>query len=459
MNKLIALILFFLPFQTQWIVREGMVRGEVWQYGTIGIFAVDILIVGIALIGSWNAWRSSGPRGIVRLNQLGVIGWWIIPLLASVLLSIIAAQDKGVAWLHAFWVVEAIALGWSVFYTQHRRLAQIAFCAGAVFQAVIGLWQFFSQSTVASSLLGIAVHPVWQGGTSVVELAGERWLRAYAGLPHPNIFGGYMAIAIILLVGLIVIEAQIHVRRVLLVMLVVLSAGLSVSFSRSALISVGVGLAILWVLCFRYCESRPLVGAWQSTRRTVFDRFALLAMTTTIILLSFFVVLVPYRALFEARVEHSARLEQQSISERERQYRQAWEMIRTQRWMRSGGYRGVAGVGNYTLTVSNAHPEIPLYNVQPVHNVFVLIAAETHSSALIWLGFILYYCVKRALGITPLSSFKRHLWKQLQDPRSALPLALLGALVPLLLLDHYLWSLHTGLLLFVVSIGFISRDA
>lgn len=445
MNKLIALILFFLPFQTQWIVRAGMVRGEGWQYGTIGIFAVDILIACITLIEGWKVWHSPEPRGILRLNKIGVIGWWIAAFVISVLLSIIVAQDKSVAWLHAIWVVEAMALGCIIAHTTNRRSAQIAFCVGSVVQAVLGLWQFFSQSTIASSLLGIAAHPVWEGGTSVIELAGERWLRAYAGFSHPNVFGGWMVIAIIFIVDLIVSESRVIVRRILLGMLILLSAGLGVSFSRSAWIALLVGMVVIGILRFRHCEPQGGVAIQKYNKK--------LFACSAIIGISIIAVLFPYRALLVTRVQHSARLEQLSLNERTQQYDQAWEILRTQSWIKGRGLQGVAGAGNYTLEVATRHPDLPIWNVQPVHNVFVLIASEMHASSLIWLVLIFYYCLKRALGITPLSSFKRHVWKQLRDPQSALPLALLTALIPLLLLDHYLWSLHTGLLLVGVTLG------
>ncbi len=446
---ILLLLLFFLPFQTQWILRSGMLRGEQWQYGTIGIFAVDILIVVLALIDGWKAFNDGGPKGILLLRKFGTIGWWIAALFACILFSIVPSQDKAVAWLHTFWVAEAIALGCIIAHATKDRLMRIAFCVGSVFQAFIGLWQFFTQSTIASSLLGVAAHPIWGGGTSVIEIAGERWLRAYAGFPHPNFFGGYMAGAMVILVGLIVSETRIQARRIFLGMLVVLSAGLAVSFSRSAMLAVGVGITILALLSTLRHGRHTSLGQSEGKK---------LLLSFGIILISIITVLFPYRALFQTRVEHSTRLEQLSLNEREQQYAQAWELIRAQRWGRAAGYRGVTGIGNYTNAVSGRHPELPAWNIQPVHNAFVLMAAEIHGSSLIWVLLILYYCLKRALGITPLSSFKRHFWKQLRDPQSALPLALLGTLLLLLLFDHYLWSLHTGLLLWGTAFGFIVGD-
>ena len=447
MEKFIILILFLLPVQTQWILHEGMLRGELWQYGAIGIFGVDILIMLLVIGEAWKIFALPGPRGILMARKLGTIGWWVVAFFLSVLFSVIPAQDTAVAWLHTCWVAEAIAMGCIIAHAPKSRLMQAIFCSGSVVQAVLGLWQFFTQSTIASSLLGLAAHPIWEGGTSVVESDGGRWLRAYAGFPHPNFFGGWMAIAIVLTVGLVLSESRVKVRGLLLTMLVALSGGLAASLSRSAWIAVGVGLVILFVLRFRQCEPQGGV-AIQNFNKKLFA-------SIVIIFISMGAILLPYHSLLQTRVEHSARLEQRSLNEREQQYAQAWELVRAQRWGRGEGYRGVTGIGNYTLAVSNRHSAIPIFSVQPVHNAFVLMAAETHTGSLIWVFLIFYYCLKRALGITPLSSFRRHWYKQLHDPRCALPLALLGALVPLLLLDHYLWSLHTGLLLWGVTMGWV----
>ena len=51
----------------------------------------------------------------------------------------------------------------------------------------------------------MAVHKAEELGTSVVETVGadglgERWLRAYGGLDHPNILGGILAVALLLFI-------------------------------------------------------------------------------------------------------------------------------------------------------------------------------------------------------------------------------------------------------------------
>ena len=78
--------------------------------------------------------------------------------------------------------------------------------AGAFLQACLGIYQFFTQSSFACKWLGMASHNAQDLGVSVIEtLSGERWLRAYGGLDHPNIFGGFLCFSILILISFFII--------------------------------------------------------------------------------------------------------------------------------------------------------------------------------------------------------------------------------------------------------------
>jgi len=48
-------VLFFLPLQTVYLLREPMIGGEKWQYGTMGIYATDILLILVLVLGAYCA--------------------------------------------------------------------------------------------------------------------------------------------------------------------------------------------------------------------------------------------------------------------------------------------------------------------------------------------------------------------------------------------------------------------
>ncbi len=53
-RNILLLFFFLLPLQTVYLLREPMIGGEKWQYGTLGIYVTDILLV---LILGWYGVR------------------------------------------------------------------------------------------------------------------------------------------------------------------------------------------------------------------------------------------------------------------------------------------------------------------------------------------------------------------------------------------------------------------
>ncbi len=337
----------------------------------------------------------------------------------------------------------AVLYGLLVRAAPYRRLMRWSFVTGLLTQACLGLAQFFMQNSFSARLLGMVSHPVWAGGSAVVETLNGRWLRAYGALPHPNVFGGYMAIGALLVVACIFETRAEHTfgdalkNGGLYVLLVALLTGLMVSFSRSAFLAFVCGLGVMTVIRLKQCSadttdssSEPaalragvIFGGKASWRRIgmVWLCFAsVLGMT---------VALAPDISL--TRVEAQTRLEQQSITDRIVSYHVAFEVAR-KRW-------GVGtGVGGYTAELYAMNPSRPGWEYQPVHNAFMLAFFEMGLvMALAALWFFLPWFFS--------------LWRT----RTRYTAGLLCVLSILALFDHYVWSLWSGVLLCAVVMGVI----
>ncbi len=107
-------------------------------------------------------------------------------------------------------------------------------------QAGIGIAQFVNQATFGLTDLGeVLVRPEWSGA-SVITVGGWRILRAYGLTQHPNVLGGFLAVATLVGAGLVL--SQRGRRSVLAIALTGLNfAGLLFSFSRSAWVGLAVG--------------------------------------------------------------------------------------------------------------------------------------------------------------------------------------------------------------------------
>ncbi len=298
--------------------------------------------------------------------------------------------------------------------------------AGAV-QAVFGIYQFFAQQVFASKWFGLAAHQPEVLGDLVVETSSGRWLRAYGSFPHPNILAGFLVVCLLVLIGLIItrgIEKKKTLVSILLstTSLVLMTFGLIVTFSRSAWLALGLTLLILLA-----------IYTWQKDKLRI-------KMTSIIII---WILLVTVGSIFllpdlwQVRLT-GGRLEAKSSSERINYYSQAKELIGDY-W-----YQGT-GIGSYTAGLYNRDTSKEAWDYQPVHNIYLLIAAEAGVfGGLVFLLIIFkFFHSIINYGLGKLKENSELLFVSL----SFLALLVIG------LFDHYLWSLSFGLLFFWLVFG------
>lgn len=405
-NALVYVALFFLPWQTRWMYRDLTIGGETWEYGRLSLYAVEMLVfAAMALRG-----RPRLPAAVLP---------FVRPMLLFAGVALISASFSRSVTL-ALAALPHLAAAGALFFlvaderTRPRRAAW-AFSLGLLGPCAIAWWQVASGASPAASWLGLAAHNAAELGQSVVGTENGRVLRGYGTFPHPNVFGGYLAVGLIALARLSGGARSAGTRLLYAAPAAVLSATLIVTFSRSAWLGAAVGF-----LAFA-------VGAWRSrrvpTRRAL--PFALLAAGAALATLAAFHV----PAL--TRLQPAARLEAASIAERAQGYAAFADLFPA-----SAAF-GV-GPGNYTLALAVLYPGVPAWSYQPLHNAPLLLLAE--------LGL---------LALLPAVIFLRAIAAFLRASPTTLPfsVAFLAALVPPAFLDHYLWSLWPGLALASVTIA------
>ena len=82
----------------------------------------------------------------------------------------------------------------------------------------------------------------------------------------------------------------------------------------------------------------------------------------------------------------------------------------------------------------------PSWHYQPTHNVFLLIWAEVGILGLLAIAVLFFIIIKKFI---------------IHDDWQALPVLL--ALIVIMLVDHWLWSLHFGVLFFWLVLGMIIK--
>lgn len=445
-NWLIYLIIFFLPVQTRWIISRGTVGGNLSEYATYSGYGLDILIGGLFLlvivnfIISAQQWRDFFPP-----NHSVTVAITVFCLIVAISVSL--ANDKLLALYYLGRLIEVVFLGVVIRQSGiNLRKAVAVFIAAAFLQSLLAFCQFFTQYGFAAKWLGMAVHDPKELGTSVVEAGDSRYLRAYGSLPHPNILGGFLAVAYLFLLGISynfrkklvknVCDKQQKIWQSVLIYgaMPIIFGGIMLTFSRSAWIGLAGGLIGAWILLIikkiksRHWEKLELINLFLFT-------------VYTIIFFGFFALILNEPVL--ARLKSEGRLEEKSIGERELSLSDSRAII-SHNWL-----FGV-GIGNYTLATSQINKDNRLEKCsgceqQPVHNLYWLIFGELGI-----LGIAAYLLV---LGAVVKTGWQRY-WREGNIFMTAIiPLLLIG------LFDHYLWSLWPGLLLMGVTVILIQGSA
>lgn len=321
-----------------------------------------------------------------------------LALLAASIAVIPFADSPTLALLHFWRLLEfSLAAFFTVskvfdFYTVLRILTVAIF-----FQAALACAQFFAGGELGFHIFGESFFTVDTFNIAKTVLpSGEVLVRGMGTLPHANIFGGLAAVTLLLL-------ATFPHKNILVYFASgVIFAGMFFSFSRAALLAFFAGLAILLVFQFR--------------RRII----STVAVTTILAILLF-----GFGSSFFVRLQSDP-----ANPSRLAQISQALEISR----------ENVLGVGrgDYTAVLAQKFPELEFYQLQPVHNFFVLkITEESILVALAWMG---------VFGTLGWWSFRQKKFEAL---------AVLTAIFILANLDHYFSTNFTAGVMLWLAFAFV----
>jgi len=403
-HYLLLAFIFLLPWQTRWIINSGSINNGYFEYGTISLYAVDILLIILFLL-SLKQLKFNVPKKYFLFLVCG---------LGFIIANIFFSLSPRLTMFHWLWLIAAGFISILIYQSKlsWKKLV-LAFSSGAALSALLGLWQFFSQSSFASKWLGLALHNPITLGTSVIEFGSERFLRAYGSLDHPNMLGGLAAITLLFIFYL---SSQEKIKKsILVITTIILTAGLVVSFSRAAWLAFLVGLIIMFVM--------------QKQRKNLLLNFALC-------FLVFIFLFIPYHNLFFGRISMADRLENISISERVRNIQQT-RVIFVKHPIIGSGF------GTYGLALEKTNPNQEAWYYQPAHNVFLLILAE---GGLVGLALAIIFLLAIFVGA----------WKKLPERRSLIA-SLFFALIIFVSLDHWLLSLHFGIYLLALVLTVVCK--
>jgi O-antigen ligase len=412
-----AVLLVLSPFEAT--VRFDVVRSVPLLPGVLPRVVTVSEIALAATLGLWVLsliLRPRRPRLGPAFLTLPVAG-----LLAIAWLGVPFSIDPKLAARSAFGLSLAVALAIFVM-NETRRIDRLATPVALMIaiQAVVAIGQVAGQHSLGLAMLGERVLDPAVPGTSIVgSIDGTRLLRAYGLTAHPNILGGILAFALLIIGGL---PGGSTLGRAWRAAIIGLGAvALFLTFSRAAWIALAVGLVVALAMA-GWMRDRIAVRGWLAA--------------TVVTLAVGAVLVVPFIPFVAARTGTAGPIatETRSIDERVALAKAGIALVAD---------RPLVGYGMGTvIRAMRGEDRNPADDYEPAHIVVLDVAIETGL-----LGALCYLVIV----VAPWVALIRipHGW----TPALVTASAVLVAVTVVGLFDHYPWTQPAGRLWAWMALG------
>lgn len=351
------LVVFMLPWQLRHTFYFASYGGNYFEYSSVHLYVTDVLIVILLIL--W----------ILRWSKLRLPAKWIWQPMVLWLAWITISGWYGLDWQNSlqqsvhYWLM----FGWLLYlFNNVKDLRQIfgPFIWGVVLQAVWGIAQFIGNHDLGMQILGESPLGPNQGGVAVVGDEARRQIRAQGLLPHPNMLGGLLVFSILPLAWL---YRKVGKKQKYWLLAVAVLAGIALvlSFSRTSWVA---ALVIMLVMVF--------VAIWKKRERFIW-------LPLLVLLLGAGAAAGWQWSNVAGRFSTESRLEQKSVEDRV-------ESVESWKQVVSGHEFAGVGTGNYTQALIQLEPDQLAWTYKPIHNIYLLIMAETGAVGLaIWLWMVI----------------------------------------------------------------------
>lgn len=413
-------LIFSIPFQTRKVFYFWGVSFNEWA--SIFLYWTDILV--LALFIFWIA-KKRGRFDFLRMKKIYIL---LLAFLVCSGISVFFADNQGLGLYNWLKLSETIFL-----FIYIRNFIKIegekglmsiwgVFILSAFFQSGIAMTQFFYQSDLGLRVFQESPIGILIDGVAKVNFGGLKMIRAYGTFPHPNVLAAFLGIGIFSCYWLLLNNG--YLKRIksfiLWFILAALFMGLFFTFSRSV-IALTVILSIFFLAFSRFYA--------QDNYQKKKIRELLLIVILCVVVLA--LLLWP---IFIERF--NVDINEQAVNLRAFYTKVALDFIK------KSPFFGV-GIGNFVYFFQNPESiihNLELWQYQPVHNLYLLIASETGIIGLIlFLGFI---------GVLLRNIFLRERGdKTVGNIYIFYILYSIFLILFLGLTDHYFWTLQQGRLM------------
>ena len=317
-----------------------------------------------------------------------------------------------------------------------RQLFPASLLVNSVLLCFLGLRQFADQRSVFNNYLFFGEQPysVYTPYIAKESYDGVAKIPPYGLFEHPNIFAGYLCVSLTFLLGIFTRRASSNRSFGPLVpMMVPVALGLYVllltkSFTGIYAFVLG---ATLFIVYIAVCKVFLGLGRSIVVRRLAYRSSFLIP-----VLLGFLIILLgllfPFFDKYAGKLLPSdSILSTLSVDRRTALLESAGKLVAEKPFY---GW----GLNSFVYTFQQFYVPVGVVNfVQPVHNVYALLASEIGVIGAVWFGLLSLYGV--------FYSFRRG---------SPVYGVVLLEIIFMSSFDHYFFTIHQTFLLFILTLGF-----
>ncbi|PJE67439.1 hypothetical protein COU95_02330 [Candidatus Shapirobacteria bacterium CG10_big_fil_rev_8_21_14_0_10_40_9] len=347
------LLVFFLPTQLgrHFWPDFSLVFGLRVDYLSPIIYLTDLLVAGVLFSWFWAERKKIRILGIRWFKKY----WWVGAIFVYFLLTSLLSKNPGAALYKFAKIIEFSLLG--LYIAKNRISLSIIhhpLSIAVIYSSLIAIFQFFKQASLGGIFywLGERSFNIQTPGIALGEIWGRQFLRPYSIFSHPNSLAGFMLVSLILILAF---------------------SGKRLASSKIKWAATGLGTV---VILLSFSRAVWLVGALLG----LFTKRKFLLFTFYFLLFTiFFVASLP--GISEKPVQERIQLIKFSL-----------EMIK------SNPILGV-GLNNFIVRLPEYWQSGQIRLLQPVHNIYLLILAETGLVGLIIFLWFLVLTFRKLLEI------------------------------------------------------------
>jgi len=255
------------------------------------------------------------------------------------------------------------------------------------------------------------------------NLVGDKVMRAYGTNPHPNVLAVYLLLAIFAFYYFALYNKK---KNWMYAAYALVLFGLFFTFSRTIIFLWILGYALRTLMIFSKKKLKNIF--WEND---LYRERLIHIMAVTLLVIVLFSLFFWQEAL--SRIQLSPQDEAVQL-----------RIFYNKESIKSGITLFGSGIGNFVNWFMETTPGLSRHLYQPVHNIYLLIYAETGMFGIVSFGLFLIFLIKNFLHRTRL-----HLLYQYSL------LILVSSILIIGLFDHFLWTLQQGRFVFLDSFGII----